>query len=97
MLQKRQNVQKCSQNGNLLDGYGHMERVFPQKSKKRVDFGQKSYGRFLYAQYPSEKPENPADYTKNQRLGDLSWAEMRHNKLYTQESPKPIDFPAAEQ
>ena len=90
MLQKRQNVQKCSQNGNLLGRYGHMERVFPQKSKKRVVLGQRSYGRFSYAQYPSEKPENPENYTKNQRLGDLSWAEMRHNKLYAQYLPGPV-------
>ena len=61
-----------------------MERVFPQKAKKRVSFGQRSYGRFLYAQYLSKKPEKPADNTQNQRLGDLSWAEMRHNKLYAQ-------------
>ncbi len=61
-----------------------MERVFPQKSKKRVVLGQRSYERFSYAQYLSEKPENPADHTKNQRSGDLSWAEMRHNKLYAQ-------------
>lgn len=74
-----------------------MERVFLQKSKKRVDFGQKSYGRFLYTQYPSEKPENPADYTLNPQLGDLLWAEMRHNKLYAQESPKPVQFSAARQ
>ena len=72
-----------------------MERGFPQKPKKRVVLGQKSYGRFSYAQYPSEKPENPADYTQNQRLGDLLWAEMRHNKLYVQQSPEPIDFPSA--
>ena len=61
-----------------------MERAFPQKSKKRVGFGQRSYGRFSYAQYSSEKLENPVDFTKNQRLGVLSWAEMRHNKLYAQ-------------
>ena len=72
-----------------------MEQVFLQKSKKRVGFGQRSYGRFSYAQYPSEKPVNPADFTKNQRLGVLSWAEMRHNKLYAQQNPEPIDFPAA--
>lgn len=42
MLQKRQNVQKCSQNGNLLGRYGHMEQVFPQKSKKRVGFGREA-------------------------------------------------------
>ena len=84
MLQKRQNVQKCSQNGNLLGGYGHMKQVFSQKSKKRVVLGQRSYGRFSYAQGLSEKPENPSDYTQNPRLRDLSWAEMRHNKLYAQ-------------
>ena len=53
-------------------------------SAKRVSFGQKSFGRFLYAQYPSEKSENLSDYTQNPQLGDLSWAEMRHNKLYAQ-------------
>ena len=84
MFQKHQNVQKCSQNGNLLGRYGHMEQAFPQKPKKRVGFGQRSYGRFSYAQYPSEKSVNPEDFTKNQRLGELSWAEMRHNKLYAQ-------------
>ena len=74
-----------------------MEQLFPQKSKKRVGFGQKSYERFSYAQYLSEKPENPADYTQNQRLEDLSWAEMRHNKLYAQQSPEPVQFSAAGQ
>ena len=74
-----------------------MERVFPQKSKKRVDLGQRSYERFSYAQYPSEKPENPVDYTQNQRLEDLSWAEMRHNKLYAQQSPELVQFSAAGQ
>ena len=61
-----------------------MERVFSRKSKKRVSFGQRSYERFSYAQYLLEKPEKPADFTQSQRLGDLSWAEMRHNKLYAQ-------------
>ena len=74
-----------------------MERVFPQKSKKRVVLGQRSYGRFSYVQYSSEKPENPADYTQNQRLEDLSWAEMRHNKLYAQQSPEPVQSSAAGQ
>ena len=73
-----------------------MERVFPQKSKKRVVLGQRSYGRFSYAQGLSEKPENPVDYTQNQRLEDLSWAEMRHNKLYAQQSPEPVQSSAAE-
>ena len=74
-----------------------MEQLFPQKSKKRVGFGQKSYGRFSYAQYLSEKPENSADYTQNPRLGDLSWAEMRHNKLYAQQSPQRAIFLVAGQ
>ena len=67
-----------------------MERACLQKSPKRsmLGFGQRSYGRFSYAQYPSEKPVNPADFTKNQRLGVLSWAEMRHNKLYAQRNPR---------
>lgn len=32
----------------------------------------------------AEKSENLSDYTQNPQLGDLSWAEMRHNKLYAQ-------------
>ena len=66
-------------------------------SAKRGVLGQRSYGRFSYAQYPSEKPVNPADFTKNQRLGVLSWAEMRRNKLYAQQSPEPVQFSAAGQ
>ena len=62
MLQKRQNVQKCSQNGNLLDGYGHMERVFPQKSKKRVYFGREAMEDF----------HMPNTYQKSQKIRQIT-------------------------
>jgi len=53
-----------------------MGRAFPQKSKKRVVLGQRSYGRFLYVQCASEKPENLADFEEKQLCGDVFWVEM---------------------
>ena len=60
----------------LRGSLGNMGRIFPEKSKKRVVLGQGSYGRFLYTQCPSEKPENLADFKEKQLCWDLSWAEM---------------------
>ena len=53
---------KCSQNGNLLGGYGHMERIFPQKSKRRVGFGREAMEDF----------HTPNTYQKSQKIGQIT-------------------------